>query len=91
MRYNNETNNLEAVWFPNFGWIYNLDSNYATNLPTTATNPLKLEKRVGITRLHVFVDAGNSNGIASQVPRRHRRRCYCGLVQYLEWWDRASG
>ena len=59
LRYNNETNNLECAWFPNLGWIYNLDSNYSTCLGTD--NPLKLLPRAdGTTRLHVYVGASGA-------------------------------
>lgn len=59
LRYNNETNNLIAASTDgnDLGWIYNLDSNFATNLPKGA-NPLRLVKRAdGTTRLHVLVTA----------------------------------
>jgi hypothetical protein len=55
LRYNNETMNLEAAWFPSLGWIYNLDSNYSTCLSSDA-NPLQLLLRPdGSIRLHVLV------------------------------------
>ena len=59
LRFNNETNNLVAARADDngLGWIYNLDTNFATNLPK-GSNPLRLVKRAdGTTRLHVLVTA----------------------------------
>jgi hypothetical protein len=55
MRFNNESNILESVWFPSLGWIYNLDMNYSS-LGSPDANPLKVIKRAdNTTKLHVYV------------------------------------
>ena len=67
LRYNNESNNLEAALFPGLGWIYNLDSNYYLSAIATGGsggnsnngNPLKILRRSdGTMRLHIYVDTG---------------------------------
>lgn len=57
LRLNNQTSLLDSVWFPNYGWIRNLDLNYSNLIVPDTDNPLKIIKRPnGSTKLHVYVD-----------------------------------